>query len=415
VIGTVGAGAGPRGGTIVVRMPRASRRRRRTRTRGLGQSVLVAIAATITLVLVGGSLLAIHTQSQGYRNSTTAGYVALADPVGQASARTGTRLATLMARAASLPDTAAPATARGILQQGLDSAVRAAADQAAQAGNLASPPPEDGLATRFTKVMVLRSTATTALRSTVDRLLGMQPLPVAGAPSTTAPAVPTTQISATQAATELATEGRTFEQADTLFRSVRATAATHHLAHRLQPSVWVPAPTTTAPLGSTQLGAAAGALASSSALVAFHQLVLTAVGITPPAVPTGGIGSVSTSCATPASVVPTAAPAVVPPTGALGASATVTNCGNVPEVGVHVSVSVVPADVPGVAAPPARARGGRRTAVVAVAPGSSTSPVLAPLPVADGHRYAVTVEVSLPPGQTDTTGSTQEFLVYVTP
>ena len=75
-----------RGGTIVVGMPRASRGRRRTRTRGLGQSVLIAIAATITLVLVGGSLLAIHTQSQGYRYSTTAGFVALADPVGQASA-----------------------------------------------------------------------------------------------------------------------------------------------------------------------------------------------------------------------------------------------------------------------------------------------------------------------------------------
>ena len=92
-------------------MPRASRRRRRTRTRGLGQSVLVAIAATVTLVLVGGSLLAIHTQSQGYRTATTTAYLALADPVGQASARTGARLATLMDGAASLPDTAAPATA----------------------------------------------------------------------------------------------------------------------------------------------------------------------------------------------------------------------------------------------------------------------------------------------------------------
>jgi len=144
-------------------------------------------------------------------------------------------------------------------------------------------------------------------------------------------------------------------------------------------------------------------------------LVLTAVGITPPAVPTGGIGSVSTSCASPTAVVPAAAPAIVPPTGTLGASATVTNCGNVPELGARVSVSVVPADAPGVAAPPARARGGRSTAVVAVASGSSTSPALAPLPVADGHRYTVTVEVSLPPGQTDTTGSTQQFLVYVTP
>ena len=203
-------------------MPRASRRRRRHAARGLGQSVLVAIAATVTLVLVGGSLLAIHTQSQGYRNSTTAGYIALADPIGQASTRTGARLAAVMDGAASLPDTAFPATARGILQQGLDSAVRETADQAAQAANLASPPPEDDLASRFTRAMDLRASATAALRSTVDRLLGMQPLPVAGAPSTTAPAVPTTQISTTQASSELAAEGRTFEQADALFRAVRA-------------------------------------------------------------------------------------------------------------------------------------------------------------------------------------------------
>ena len=78
-------------------MPRASRRRRRPRRRGLGQSVLIAIAATITVVLVAGSLIAIHTQSKGYRSATTAGYVALADRVGQASTATGARLSSLMA------------------------------------------------------------------------------------------------------------------------------------------------------------------------------------------------------------------------------------------------------------------------------------------------------------------------------
>jgi len=395
-------------------MPRASRRRRRSRGHGLGQSVLVAIAATITVVLVGGSLIAIHTQSKGYRSATTAGYVALADPVGQASARTGSQLSDLMTGAAYLPDTAVPATARGILQHGLDVAVRQTADQAAQARNLASPPPAGDLAPRFTQVMALRATATAALRSTVDRLLGMQPLPVAGAPSTTAPAGPTTLISSDQAATELAAAGHTFEQADDLFRSVRASAAALHPAHRLQPSVWVPAPEADAPLGSRQLGLVAGALASSSALVAFHQLIVSAVGIAPPAVPTGGVASASTSCASPTSAVPGPAPAVVPPTRTLGASVTVTNCGNVPEFGVRVSVTVVPADVPGTAALPAGGRGGRSSAVVSVASGSSTSPVLAPLPVADGHRYTVTVAVSLPAGQSDPTGTTQQFLVAVT-
>jgi hypothetical protein len=94
---------------------------------------------------------------------------------------------------------------------------------------------------------------------------------------------------------------------------------------------------------------------------------------------------------------------------------TVTNCGNVPEFGISVSVTVVPADVPGVAAPPAGRRGGLRSATVAVPAGSSTAPVLPPVPVATGHRYTVTVKVSVPPGQVDPAGSTQQFLVYVTP
>jgi hypothetical protein len=396
-------------------MPRASRRRRRSPGRGLGQSVLIAIAATITVVLVAGSLIAIHTQSQGYRSATTAAYVALINPLGQASASTGARLATLVAGAASLSDTALPETARGVLQQGLDSAVRETADQASEARNLASPPPQDDLAPRVTQVMALRATATAGLRSTVDRLLGMQPLPVAGAPAASVPAGPTTLISSDQAATELAAEGQTFEQADDLFRSVRASVAAQHTRLRVEPSVWVPSPTSTAPLGSTQLGAAAGALASSPALAAFHHLVVTAVGLSPPGVPNGGVGSVSTSCLAPTSTVPTSTPTVVPPTGTLGASVTVTNCGNVPEFGVTVSVVVAPADVPGLVAPPAGHRGGRSSAVVSVAPGSSTAPVLPPLPVATGHRYTVTVQVSLPPGQADPTGSTQQFLVYVTP
>jgi len=366
-------------------------------------------------VLVAGSLIAIHTQSQSYRSTTTAGYMALVNPLGQVSARTGEQLAALMAGAASLTDTALPETARGILQQGLDSATRATADQASQARNLASPPPQDYLESKVTQVMALRSAATAALRSTVDRLLGMQPLPVAGAPGASAPTGPTTLISSDQAATELAAEGQVFEQADDLFRAVRATAAAQRPRLRVQPSVWVPRPTSTAALGSDQLGAAAGALASSTALAAFHHLVVTAVGLSPPGVPDGGVGSVSTSCLAPTSTAPTPTPTVVPPTATLGATVTVTNCGNVPEFGISVSVTVVPADVPGVAAPPAGRRGGLRSATVAVPAGSSTAPVLPPVPVATGHRYTVTVKVSVPPGQVDPAGSTQQFLVYVTP
>ena len=104
---------------------------------------------------------------------------------------------------------------------------------------------------------------------------------------------------------------------------------------------------------------------------------------------------------------------MVPPTSTLTALVSVTNCGNVPEAGVKVSVTVAVADPAGTAPPPAGSRGGRVQAVVSLASGSSSAPVLAPLPVATGHVYTVTVAVSTPPGQVDPAGSTQEFLVQI--
>jgi len=396
-------------------MPRASRRRRRPHRRGLGQSVLIGIAATVTLVLVAGSLIAIHTQSRGYRAMTTTGYAALADRLGQASDRTGAQLSALMAEAPSLTNAAFPNTARGIVQQGLDAAVRDTGDQARQAHDLASPPPEGGVSSRVTRVMDLRASATSQLRVTIDQLLGMQPLPIAGAPTSSVPTAPAIQISAGQAATEMAAEGQAFEQSDADFRAVRAQAAAQYLPFRVRPSVWVPAPAATAPLGSASLGAAAAPLANSKPLAAFHHLVITAVGLDPSAVPTGGVGTASTSCVAPQSTVPGTTPAVVPPTNSLGALVSVTNCGNVPEAGVTVTVTVTPADPAGTAPPRAGPQGGRSRAVVSLASGSSSAPDLGSLPVSPGHGYTLVVAVSLPPGQIDPAGSTQEFLVAVTP
>jgi hypothetical protein len=212
----------------------------------------------------------------------------------------------------------------------------------------------------------------------------------------------------------MSAEGLAFEQSDADFRALRAAAAAQRAPFLLHPSVWVPEPVATAPLGSVALGATATALASSAALVPFHQLVVTAVGLDPPAVPTGGPGTASGSCTTPTSVVPGAAPAVVPPTTTLGARVTVTNCGTVPEAAVTVTLTVAPADPAGVAPPSPGASGGRSRATVAMASGASDAPALAPLPVSSTHRYLVTVSVSLPPGQVDTAGSTQQFLVQVT-
>jgi hypothetical protein len=123
---------------------------------------------------------------------------------------------------------------------------------------------------------------------------------------------------------------------------------------------------------------------------------------------------VSTSCVDPQSTTPGATPTIVPPSSTLAALVSVTNCGNVPEAGVTVTVAVAPDDPPGSSPPPAGGTGGRSSDTVSIASGGSASPTLHPLPVASGHRYTMTVSLSLPPGQADPTGSTQAFLVQVT-
>ena len=148
-------------------------------------------------------------------------------------------------------------------------------------------------------------------------------------------------------------------------------------------------------------------------MVPFHQLVVTAVGLRPAAVPVGGVGSVSTSCTDPRSVAPDSSATVVPPTATLGVLVSVSNCGNIPESGVIVRMTVRPSDPAGTAPAPAGKQGGQVRSVVSIAPGWSSAPSLRTVPVASGHRYTLTVSVSLPLGQADGSGSSQSFLVQV--
>ncbi len=394
-------------------MPRASRRRRRSRRGGLRQALLVGIAAAVTLVLIVGSLVAAHTQSAGYRSATTSGYAMLAARTADASTTTGRRLAELVAGAPGLTNQKFPHTARGILQQGLDSAVQETADQAAEADHIASPPPSGDLAAPFAAVMDQRAAATAQLRSTVDQLLGMTPLPVAGAPSNGVPASPATLISVDRATAALTRVGTLLEQADEGYRRLVATARSLRPPVRFPPSVWVQQPVSQSPLGAAGLGGAAAALSASPALAPFHHLVITAVGLTPPAVPGGGVGVVGTTCVAPQATVPGASPTILPPTTRVVASVAVTNCGTVTESGVTVTVTVDPADLPGTPAPPPGSAGGTSRARVSLGSGSSTAPTLAPLPVAVGHRYTLTVSVTVPAGQADPTGTVHRFLLQV--
>ena len=117
--GPASDGARPRGRHYRRRDAEGQTETRRPRGRGLGRDGRSSrIAVAVTVVLVGGSLIAIHTQSAGYRTSTTAGYAALADRVGRPPTRPASELSPSMAGGPDPDQQAVPDTARGVLRAG---------------------------------------------------------------------------------------------------------------------------------------------------------------------------------------------------------------------------------------------------------------------------------------------------------
>jgi flagellar hook-basal body complex protein FliE len=363
--------------------------------------------------LAVGSLVEIHAQSGDYRTATDTGYGQLAWFVAEASNQTGSQLAGLMEKAAQLPNRLVPETARAQIEQGLDQAVDSASQQVTDAANLVPPYPTGHVSDRFTEVMTERAEATSDLRTSVDQLLGMAPLPVAGAPSSTLPPDTAPLISVPRASAAMAAVGVLLEHADGLYRALVVSVDQKRIPIQLPDSVWVPSPVADAPLGPTQLGATASALSGSAALVPFHQLVITSVGLSPPAVTTGAPGIVGDSCSAPVSTVPSSSPTVLPPTTSVSVAVTVTNCGTVAEAGVVVSQTLSLADPVGTALPPSGDRGGRARARVTLRSGGSAAPSFPPLPVATGHLYDLEVSVAVPSSQADLAGTSQRFLLQV--
>jgi hypothetical protein len=414
-------------------MPRARRRRHRAvAKRGWGRLLLLTLLGALGVVLVVGSLVEIHNQSQQFRTSTTTGYGALATRVVDSSNQTGTQLAVvidtapqLSNQAIQLPNQTVPYLnlnlARAQLQQGLDQAVSSSTQDASRAAHLVPPAPVGDVSTRFTQVMTDRATAASDIRAAIDQRLGMTPLPVAGAPASSASSAPSSAaplISIDQAASALSAAGSLLEQADRSYGALVADLRRTRTPIHLPTSAWVPSPVDASPLGAARLGASASLLSASVPLTPFHQMIFTAVGLVPPAVsspPAAGVVGTGCRANPPVSTVPGSVPTVMPPTGSVSAAATVTNCGTVVESGVGVSETLALADPPGTAPPAAGARGGTSQTTVTLRPGSSIALSLPPSTVAGGHRYLLTLAIAISPTQVANNpgGSTQQFLLQI--
>ena len=390
----------------------------------MGQIVTISLVVVVLGVLVIGSVVEIHAQSAPYRRMTDQGYAALASPVVNASNQSGARLAAVINTAPNIPNQPLPNTARGEIQQGLDVAMSATAQEAAQARALTPPSPTDDVASQFTAILEERAAAAASVVATVDQLLGMSPLPIAGAPTTTttSSAQPSPVISVSQASQQLAAAGTRIEQADRAYavwaRQLRQGKIAGAGPIRVPTSVWAPPGS---PLSSVQLGNSAGLLNAAVALVPFHQVVITAVGLAPPAVPSAtpndpaGSGTIATSCnpPNPTSTVAGPIPTILPPTGSVTPLVTVTNCGTVNEPNVTVTETLVLVDAPGTGPPPAGASGSSARTSVTTLAGQSQALSFPALTVASGHNYTLTITLSPPTGQANLAGTSQQFLLRI--
>ncbi len=376
---------------------------------------MLALLVAVTISLAIGSLIEINAQSSQYRASTDSGYGAMASKLVAVSNQTGSQLASLMDGAPQLVNHPIPFRARAVLQQGLDEAVSSTSAQASRAEALEPPAPTAGVGSQLTMVMSDRASATLALRSNIDQMLGMAPLPVAGGPESSAPPAPTLLISPEQAATGMTAAGVLFQHADDEYGSLLTHIRTERLPTHLPPSVWVPAPVAAAPLGPARLGSAAALLDGSPALRPFHQLIITAIGLDPAPVASGGPQTSIPGCTAPQSRVTAGAPMVMPPTSSVAATVTVTNCGTVVEPVVRLTGTLALADPPGTPPPSAGATGGVSEAQVSLRAGSSAALSMQTLPVASGHTYTFTFTIAIPISQqaNNPDGSTQQLLLQI--
>jgi hypothetical protein len=371
--------------------------------------LVVVVIVVIVGVVVIASIAEINAQSAPYRKMVNRSFGALASPLVNASTQTGRDLATTMKNAAGTSST------RAGLQQMLDYVVSEATAQSGDAANLVPPAAVGSLDQQLVAVFAERATAATAVRTTVDGFLGLVPLPVAGAPPSPTPP-PAPSLTTTQAVAALSAVGTQIRKADADYAAVRRALARAPGPVRLPRSSWVTGPQATAPLGQAQLAAAPPALKASSALAVVDQLLISAVGLSPPTVGQSGPGTLGDNCANPSSRPASPPASLLPPTRKLSAQVTVTNCGTVVEKGVVVSLTVQLAPgspPPGKAASstPASPSSVRRTIVLG--PGGSRSLAMGPLAVVPGSQYVVTMAVAFPSGQANPAGTTQAFLVQI--
>jgi hypothetical protein len=357
--------------------------RRRARRRSFNRRVYVLGGATLVTLLLIGGLTQVSRNSGPYTAQMNRSFADQVTVLADASNVTASSVRHFMGTLSTQD--------RQTLQAELDGAVQQTVQQQTRAATLAVPAPPGRIALHFGTVFSDRARAMSQMRAAIDGLLGMHPLAVAGALTTNGTVVSTpTLLSSTEATNRIAAAGALLARSDRNYAAMRGELS-RSAGHLTVPvSTWI----TNRQLW--QVGALATQIdqvESSSTLAAAHQLVLTSVRLSPPALPS------PTGVATPGV-------STLTPTTNVTVSVVLSNLGTAdePRATVHITLA---AQV-----------GGRTSAVTRVAAvGASRSVTLAPafFGVTSGQSYQLSIAIALPAAQTNTTGTTIAEVLQVAP
>jgi hypothetical protein len=336
----------------------------------------------VVALLVGG-VSRIGHQSGPFHTSVNRSFAAQGAVLADESNQTAATLRHVMNVTARLD--------RLTLQADLDGLAAQADDQANRAATLAGGGGDLG---QFAAVFAERAQAVSGVRTAYDGLLEMQPLPEAGTPAAATSVKTLTSLSSTQASERIAAAGTLLVRSDRTYKTLRHALARGAGHARLPASTWI---TSTAPWQIDAVTAEVNTVAA--ALGATHQLVLSVVQVSPPALPspTGA---------------PTPGTSTLSPTTTVSLNVVLSNMGSVNEPHATVTFSLAPQ--PTGATPPT---GATLTATRKSALAASRSVSLAPVSfkVKPGSSYLLTVAIVLPVGQVDTSQTSISELLQIAP
>ena len=355
-------------------MARRSRRKDRGTTIGL---VAAGCAVLLLVALVINGIVSAATSSTSYLQLINRSFTAQANSIFAAQNAQGRLLTQIL--------TSAPAQGRRGLQQQLDLLVRTTATEAAQATTATRPAPSGDLGPRFERIVADRALGASEIRGAIDGLLGMTPLPIAGAPSTP-PLISGALLSSTEAATQLTQAGALIASADAAVGGLRRSVAAAPGHPTMIRSVFVKDPTL---LSASSMNQLVTDLEASTSLTVVHELTLLAVSLRPSALPTPG--STSTN---------------LPPTTTLVVTTVIKNLGNVAEKPVVVTASTTPV-AGGIA--------GQVQAVGKVAANGAVSITLPTLAVRPGTPITLQISLTPPAGQGGNPVVSQTQTVVIAP